>query len=285
MRKILKKLFINKFKNIFYMLQNSNSKYFEFNKIVLKIKKDNTFGKKNAVITSRIDQLITPNILKSGKWDYFIIEFINKYCLKKRSKFNFIDVGANIGLISLQLINTNRYIKNYFCVEPDIQNYNILKENLSVNKTNNINTYNYALIDGKNKKKQKIFIDKSNFGNYSLIKKNNYQIDYVKSYNAKKFLNRIINKYGSYKFIYKSDTQGYDEIILLSLGSNIIKRFKILILEISNFDFLARNIDKFIEILDQFDEKVDEKGRNLNNKNILEKISSRKEFNLLLSKT
>ena len=285
MRKILKKLFINKFKNIFYMLQNSNSKYFEFNKIVLKLKKDNTFGKKNAVITSRIDQLITPNILKSGKWDYFIIEFINKYCLKKKTKFNFIDIGANIGLISLQLINTNRYIKNYFCVEPDIQNYNILKENLSVNKTNNINTYNYALIDGKNKKKQKIFIDKSNFGNYSLIKKNNYQIDYVKSYNAKKFLNRIINKYGSYKFIYKSDTQGYDEIILLSLGSNIIKRFKILILEISNFDFLARNIDKFIEILDQFDEKVDEKGRNLNNKNILEKISSRKEFNLLLSKT
>tara|TARA_B100000123_G_C25730236_1_gene428898 strand:+ start:1115 stop:1972 length:858 start_codon:yes stop_codon:yes gene_type:complete len=285
MRKILKKLFINKFKNIFYMLQNSNSKYFEFNKVVLKIKRDSAFGKKNAFITSRIDQLITPNILKSGKWDYFIIEFINKYCLKKRSKFNFVDVGANIGLISLQLINTNRYIKNYFCVEPDIQNYNILKENLSVNKTNNINTYNYALIDGKNKKKQKIFIDKSNFGNYSLIKKNNYQIDYVKSYNAKKFLNRIINKYGSYKFIYKSDTQGYDEIILLSLGSNIIKRFKILILEISNFDFLARNIDKFIEILDQFDEKVDEKGRNLNNKNILEKISSRKEFNLLLSKT
>ena len=285
MRKILKKLFINKFKNIFYMLQNSNSKYFEFNKVVLKIKRDSAFGKKNAFITSRIDQLITPNILKSGKWDYFIIEFINKYCLKKRSKFNFVDVGANIGLISLQLINTNRYIKNYFCVEPDIQNYNILKENLSVNKTNNINTYNYALIDGKNKKKQKIFIDKSNFGNYSLIKKNDYQIDYVKSYNAKKFLNRIINKYGSYKFIYKSDTQGYDEIILLSLGSNIIKRFKILILEISNFDFLARNIDKFIEILDQFDEKVDEKGRNLNNKNILEKISSRKEFNLLLSKT
>ena len=285
MRKILKKLFINKFKNIFYMLQNSNSKYFEFNKVVLKIKRDSAFGKKNAFITSRIDQLITPNILKSGKWDYFIIEFINKYCLKKRSKFNFIDVGANIGLISLQLINTNRYIKNYFCVEPDIQNYNILKENLSVNKTNNINTYNYALIDGKNKKKQKIFIDKSNFGNYSLIKKNNHQIDYVKTYNAEKFLNRIINKYGSYKFIYKSDTQGYDEIILLSLGNNIINRFKILILEISNFDFLTRNIDKFIEIVDQFDEKVDEKGKNLNNKNILEKISSRKEFNLLLSKT
>ena len=69
------------------------------------------------------------------------------------------------------------------------------------------------------------------------------------------------------------------------MGNNIINRFKILILEISNFDFLTRNIDKFIEIVDQFDEKVDEKGKNLNNKNILEKISSREEFNLLLSKT
>ena len=42
------------------------------------------------------------------------------------------------------------YLQNHYC-----ENYNILKENLSVNKTNNINTYNYALIDGKNKKKQK----------------------------------------------------------------------------------------------------------------------------------
>ena len=29
-------------------------------------------------IQTRIDQIITPNILKKGKWDYFIIKFIEK---------------------------------------------------------------------------------------------------------------------------------------------------------------------------------------------------------------
>ena len=50
MKKILRKLFLNNFKSIFYMIQNSNSNYFDYNKIELVIKKDCCLGVKNTKI-------------------------------------------------------------------------------------------------------------------------------------------------------------------------------------------------------------------------------------------
>ena len=87
MKKILRKLFLNNFKHIFYIFQNSNSHYFDYNKIELVIKKDCCLGVKNTKIQTRIDQIITPNILKKGKWDYFIIKFICKYIKNKTNQF------------------------------------------------------------------------------------------------------------------------------------------------------------------------------------------------------
>ena len=78
MRKILRKIFINNFKNIFFMLLNSDSKYFSIDTIDLKLKKDCKLGKKNSIISSQLDQMITPNILKHGEWEYFIVNFIKK---------------------------------------------------------------------------------------------------------------------------------------------------------------------------------------------------------------
>ena len=79
MKNIFKKIFINKFKSIFFMLQNSNSNFLEIKNICFLIKKNGPLGKKGSTIFSRPDLIITPNLLKNGKWDYFIIEFINKF--------------------------------------------------------------------------------------------------------------------------------------------------------------------------------------------------------------
>ena len=78
MKKILRKIFINNYKNIFFMILNSQSKYFSLENIELKIKKDCKLGKKNTIIRTQIDEIITPNILKNGKWDYFVVNFIKK---------------------------------------------------------------------------------------------------------------------------------------------------------------------------------------------------------------
>ena len=46
MRKYIRYIYLNSFKNIFFMLLNSNSKYFDIEKIELKFKKDCKLGKK-----------------------------------------------------------------------------------------------------------------------------------------------------------------------------------------------------------------------------------------------
>ena len=281
MKKILRKLFLNNFKSIFYMIQNSNSNYFDYNKIELVIKKDCCLGVKNTKIQTRIDQIITPNILKKGKWDYFIIKFICKYIKNKTNQFSFIDLGSNIGLITRQLYLKKPDIKNFHCIEPEKENYNILLNNLDSIK--NVYTYNYALTNQESGIK-KMYLNKNNFGDFSLLKKYNKTNTYINTLNASSFFNKIISKHKINKIIYKSDTQGFDEMIVLSLSKKILDKIDMMILEISNFNYLKKNILQFFALIENYDVKENDIGKKIDKEQIKKMISDEVEFNLLLYK-
>ena len=281
MKKILRKLFLNNFKSIFYMIQNSNSNYFDYNKIELVIKKDCCIGVKNTKIQTRIDQIITPNILKKGKWDYFIIKFICKYIKNKTNQFSFIDLGSNIGLITRQLYLKKPDIKNFHCIEPEKENYNILLNNLDSFK--NVYTYNCALTNQESGIK-KMYLNKNNFGDFSLLKNSNKTTTYINTLNASSFFNKIISKHKINKIIYKSDTQGFDEMIVLSLSKKILDKIDMMILEISNFNYLKKNILQFFALIENYDVKENDIGKKIDKEQIKKMISDEVEFNLLLYK-
>tara|TARA_B110000114_G_C14992108_1_gene357051 strand:- start:66 stop:914 length:849 start_codon:yes stop_codon:yes gene_type:complete len=281
MKKILRKLFLNNFKSIFYMIQNSNSNYFDYNKIELVIKKDCCLGVKNTKIQTRIDQIITPNILKKGKWDYFIIKFICKYIKNKTNQFSFIDLGSNIGLITRQLYLKKPDIKNFHCIEPEKENYNILLNNLDSVK--NVYTYNCALTNQESGIK-KMYLNKNNFGDFSLLKNSNKTTTYINTLNASSFFNKIISKHKINKIIYKSDTQGLDEMIVLSLSKKILDKIDMMILEISNFNYLKKNILQFYALIENYDVKENDIGKKIDKEQIKKMISDEVEFNLLLFK-
>ncbi|MDA7454295.1 FkbM family methyltransferase [Candidatus Pelagibacter ubique] len=281
MKKILRKLFLNNFKNIFYMFQNSNSKYFDYNKIEFVIKKDCCLGVKNTKIQTRIDQIITPNILKKGKWDYFIIKFICKYIKNKTNQFSFIDLGSNIGLITRQLYLKKPDIKNFHCIEPEKENYNILLNNLDSFK--NVYTYNCALTNQESGIK-KMYLNKNNFGDFSLLKNSNKTTTYINTLNASSFFNKIISKHKINKIIYKSDTQGFDEMIVLSLSKKILDKIDMMILEISNFYYLKKNILQFFALIENYNVKENDIGKKIDKEQIKKMISKEVEFNLLLYK-
>ena len=281
MKKILRKLFLNNFKSIFYMIQNSNSNYFDYNKIELVIKKDCCLGLKNTKIQTRIDQIITPNILKKGKWDYFIIKFICKYIKNKTNQFSFIDLGSNIGLITRQLYLKKPDIKNFHCIEPEKENYNILLNNLDSFK--NVYTYNCALTNQESGIK-KMYLNKNNFGDFSLLKKYNKTNTYINTLNASSFFNKIISKHKINKIIYKSDTQGLDEMIVLSLSKKILDKIDMMILEISNFYYLKKNILQFFALIENYNVKENDIGKKIDKEKIKKMISDEVEFNLLLYK-
>jgi hypothetical protein len=63
---------------------------------------------------------------------------------------NFIDIGANIGTISIPVVRRG-YALNAYCFEPSPENFNVLKANIYLNDlSNNIKAFNIALGSEKN---------------------------------------------------------------------------------------------------------------------------------------
>jgi FkbM family methyltransferase len=278
LKKILINLLLNKFKNIFYVLLKSKYSYLWPKNISFIIQKNIPLGKKGQKIELFIDQIITPNVIKDGCWDIFIINFIKKFS-KKKTVYTIIDIGANIGLISRQIINSGIKIRFVFCFEPEINNFLLLRKNINFFKK--IFFFNVGL--GKvNKNNAKLYLDTFNKGNYSFINKNKKkQYSISKILNANHTLKKIILNKKINNIIYKSDTQGYDLEIFLSLDVDILKKIKIISIEISNFKF---NKNDFLNKILDFKIIYDEYGQKLNKNLLINKLEQKKEFNLLASR-
>jgi FkbM family methyltransferase len=274
-KKILTNILLNNFKRIFYILIKSKYEFLLPGYINFILKKNTPLGKKGENIKLFFDQIITPNVIKNGSWDIFIINFIKKFS-KKNISYSFIDVGANIGLISRQILNTNIKIKSIFCFEPEINNFLLLKKNINFFKKSFF--FNFALGNTK-RNKAKLYLDPLNKGNYSLSKQN-IKREYcnIKIINANTIIKKIIRNNKVNNIIYKSDTQGKDIEIFLSLDADILKKIKIICIEISNFNF-----DKiyFLSRILEFKIIYDESGVKLNKNLLINKLEQKNEFNLL----
>ena len=83
--------------------------------------------------------------------------------------------------------------------------------------------------------------------------------------------------------IYKSDTQGMDEEIILSLKEKFIKNIEILIIEISNNKVIFKNMNKFNKLINFFS-KFYIHNKMVSKKNLLDNIKSKNEFDLIMVK-
>lgn len=88
---------------------------------------------------SRVDSTLVK--LRPRTFDYLVVEEIfrkeiYRLRLKKNSNLTIIDLGANIGLYSLWA-NEHYRVKKLVCVEPDSENFSLLKENLELNGLTN----------------------------------------------------------------------------------------------------------------------------------------------------
>ena len=281
MKKYLTKILQNEYKLLFKALNSSTKSSFQIDSLNLTLNNNTPLGKKNDKLILPLDEIITPRIFKNEKWDYFIIKFIKKN-IKYKNNF-FFDIGANVGLISKQLQNLNLNIKNYFCFEPEKNNFKILSKNLINKKTY---LYNFGLAS-KNKK-TKIFVNKLNKSDNSIYlnnyvgTKNNLSKIILKDSNI--VFKKIIDDKKINHIIYKSDTQGMDEEIFLNLDNEILDKIYLLILEISNFEYISKNLEKFLNKLENF-RFISTENKSGITLDVLKKlIFKKKEFNLLAKK-
>ena len=281
MKKYLTKILQNEYKLLFKALNSSTKSSFKIDSLNLTLNNNTPLGKKNEKLILPLDEIITPRIFNNEKWDYFIIKFIKKN-IKYKNNF-FFDIGANVGLISKQLQNLNLNIKNYFCFEPEKNNFKILSKNLINKKTY---LYNFGLAS-KNKK-TKIFVNKLNKSDNSIYlnnyvgTKNNLSKIILKDSNI--VFKKIIDDKKINHIIYKSDTQGMDEEIFLNLDNEILDKIYLLILEISNFEYISKNLEKFLNKLENF-RFISTENKSGITLDVLKKLILKKEeFNLLAKK-
>ncbi len=146
-----------------------------------------------------------------------------------------IDIGAHIGLFSIYAQRCNP--KKIIAFEPIKENYNLLKENILLNKIENIKCYNVAISDKTSE--VEIYFNQD-FAAHSLIKKEGHSRK-VKSMSLENIFNE--NKISECDIL-KLDCEGSEYLIFETLPDNYYNKIKKIIMEYHIFDSDYKHLEK-----------------------------------------
>lgn len=168
------------------------------------------------------------------EWEPHITKFTQLYNSLYNIK-NIIDVGANFGYHSL--LFARECSENVYSFEPQIQNFELLKENVKINGIKNIILHDYACGDENCFIKMPIF-DCDYTINMADITPN---LNIDNKYSISKSI--ILDEYNfSHKIdLIKLDVQGWEKKVLMG-ATNLLKKHKpILIVEFEYFQLKKTN--------------------------------------------
>jgi len=252
---------------------------------------DSNLGKKGEKIFVTNDSYQTWYIMNDREFNLKIINKL-KSIVAKNINYNFIDVGANTGLLTKCVLNNFANIKQSFLIEPDKDNFFCAKNNLTNYK--NINLFNFALDVTEGEKK--LFIDKNNKGNLSFnyemltFKKDklnfmNSESDFeiVKCKKISTFFSEVNN---NLKNIIKIDVQGYDEIIFQEIPNDTLKKTDIVMIEITPLNTKNFDLEKFSSKLKYFNKFSSFEGKKFSIKDLVDltKLKSGESIDVLMYK-
>ena len=209
----------------------------------LKLHSKSIFGPAHTRISIPKDGLIYSAFLKNGYWSlptsFFIFQRI-----KKINHPLILDLGAHVGLVSLQSLKLNFGFGRVIAVEALPNHFKALSENF---ESLNLTSYCGALVANSSVTSVKMSVDSVNFGNSSLLDEivskdlgRNYQIEVPVI--PQSIVTNAIN--GS-KFILKTDLQGLDVAVLSSFGDDFWRNCSGGVIEVnahSQIDFQHVNV-------------------------------------------
>jgi FkbM family methyltransferase len=177
----------------------------------------------NQQIKTNIDYIFKNSILYDKLWEHDICE---KICTFIEDGTDFIDIGANIGLITLgvKICLKNKKIQTNHCIECDIDNFVSLKFNTAIHS--DIFLYNFALAD----KSQLCNMSTNDYNNGCNIINTSYTNEKITTYdythinnvfkkNNNIFISAISLDSISYIFtnkvsVIKIDVEGFEDLVL-----------------------------------------------------------------------
>ncbi len=188
------------------------------------------------VIELPVDDVIAPFVLDHGQWQTEELEFFAAHLPDGPSVL--IDVGANVGLISRQLLHRLPRIAAAVCFEPHPENFRYLQRNLA--HLPQCHPVQAAI--GTEEGGLLFYEEIRNTGNYSLnldaMRGKEYRTSSVTCIPASedRILASLPELQRTLPMIWKSDTQGFDEIIVTTLPDSFWSRVHCGVMEISRIE-------------------------------------------------
>ncbi len=251
-----KNTFIN---SIIFDIYSKKSKY---------ILTENSYKEKFILISQ--DKVISKEIFVKGEFDLKKLEKTLEFLRPTHKIKKLYDIGANLGVTCIPAVQ-RKMIQTAIAVEPVMQNYDILKMNIILNKLEEkIMHYNCALSDRANND-AKIEISINNSGDNKVILETNVeslnQTNNIQKIVTEKFDNLFKNINGNEDLIW-IDTQGYEPKVLMG-AENLIKSKAPIVVEFWPYELKRNGLwAPMFEILKKFDFFVDLSEKTLEKKEI-----------------
>jgi FkbM family methyltransferase len=228
---------------------------------------DGPLGARGDTLLMPTDRVMMPYIAANGVWHPAAIDFTVER-LDPQETYVVLDIGANIGLFSRQLLQRSQLIRNCICIEPDPHNFRALTFNLA--KFEHVRAFNVAL--GSSDGKTKFYRDLENMGNYSLhadaMRHRPHEESAVAMVATERWMPEILPAAGP--IIWKSDTQGNDEAIISQTPWDIWNRVCCAIIELWRIHKPLFDSDAFRARIDSFPNRSIELARSVSADDVLE---------------
>lgn len=238
-----------------------------------------------------MDYVIGPRTLAFGHWHDEHCALIREQ-LRDDRRYHLVDVGANAGLVSRQLLATPRLqFCGADCFEPDPDNYALLQHNLKPFADARLHAAALSNHDGY----AEIFRSGRNAGDISLTPdaelraRSDLQARRIRLLDAAREGQRILDALpDGARLVWKSDTQGHDLTIAAALPEAFWQRVDVALIEITSNALPSDALRRFEGIVASFSTRRSVKfgSRTVEPRHVTEFVArnSGSEMDLLLAR-
>lgn len=201
-----------------------------------------------------LDYVIAPPVIVTHAWDADAIRLARMVIEGRIQQATMVDVGANTGLFTRQMLAASPEFKHVFAYEPHPGNFECLLHNVA--PFDWIQARNFAL--GPAEGVLEFHLDPDNCGNYSL---NPAAMPAGRACGRMSIPVKAADQEAQdwlatgLPIFYKSDTQGLDETIATSIGPAVWDRVFGGLFELWRIEKPSWPVQKMTALLDQFPNK------------------------------
>ena len=199
------------------------------------------------------DYLMCPIVLKRHRWQVEELDFAKRVCTGAEP-ITLVDVGANMGLFSRQLLAAIPSIAEVFAYEPEPQNFSCLVHNL---RPFDVKVAAVEAALSNKAGKLEFYLDPTNNGNFSLnpdAMPPQYATTSVETKDVSMECAAWMER--GHRIFYKSDTEGFDEFIATAIRPEFWPRVFAGIMELWRIKKPQFDTEAFAAICDCFPNKI-----------------------------